>query len=169
MLTEHTLCFMASRLIAMVMPALPGDVVTSARKQVSPNNEIGVSMSMSPEGTSDWRRITAQAAPTNDAVAIMLDDKIYSAPTVRNEISTGMSEISGGFDDREADDLANILKAGKLPAPTRIVEESVVGPTLGEAARKAGLLSLLIGFLSSYRFCNCLLRSRWMVCNYCSC
>jgi len=130
------------------LPALPGDVVTSARKQVSPNQEIGVSMSMSPEGTSDWRRITAQAAPNNDAVAIMLDDKIYSAPTVRNEIANGMSEISGGFDDREADDLANILKAGKLPAPTRIVEESVVGPTLGEAARKAGLLSLLIGFLA---------------------
>lgn len=130
------------------MPALPGDVVTSARKQVSPNNEIGVSMSMSPEGASDWRRITAQAAPNNDAVAIMLDDKIYSAPTVRNEIANGMSEISGGFDDREADDLANILKAGKLPAPTRIVEESVVGPTLGEAARKAGLFSLLVGFIA---------------------
>jgi SecD/SecF fusion protein len=129
-------------------PALPGDVVTSARKQVSPNNEIGVSMSMNPEGANDWRRITAQAARTNDAVAIVLDDKVYSAPTVRNEISTGMSEISGGFDDREAEDLANILKAGKLPAPTRIVEESVVGPTLGEAARKAGLLSLVIGFLA---------------------
>ncbi|MCB9251604.1 MAG: protein translocase subunit SecDF [Flavobacteriales bacterium] len=130
------------------LPALPGDVVTSARKSVNPNGEIGVSMSMSPEGASDWRRITAQAAPTHDAIAIMLDDKIYSAPTVNNEISNGMSEISGGFNDREADDLANILKAGKLPAPTRIVEESVVGPTLGETARKAGILSLILGFLA---------------------
>ena len=130
------------------LPALPGDVVTSARKQVSPNNEIGVSMTMSPEGANDWRRITAQAAPGGDAIAIMLDDKIYSAPTVKNEIANGMSEISGGFDDREAEDLANILKAGKLPAPTRIVEESVVGPTLGEAARKAGIISLVVAFFA---------------------
>ncbi len=130
------------------LPALPGDAVTSARKQVSQNGEIGVSMTMSPEGANDWRRITAQAAPTVDAIAIMLDDKIYSAPTVRSEIANGMSEISGGFDDREAEDLANILKAGKLPAPTRIVEESVVGPTLGESARKAGFLSMIIGFLA---------------------
>ncbi|MCC6720735.1 MAG: protein translocase subunit SecDF [Bacteroidia bacterium] len=127
-------------------PALPGDVVTSARKSVNPGGEIAVSMTMSPEGANDWRRITAQAAPTVDAVAIMLDDKIYSAPTVRSEIANGMSEISGGFDDREADDLANILKAGKLPAPTRIVEESIVGPTLGESARKAGIISLFLGF-----------------------
>ena len=130
------------------LPALPGDAVTSARKQVSQNGEIGVSMTMSPEGANDWRRITAQAAPTVDAIAIMLDDKIYSAPTVRNEIANGMSEISGGFDDREAEDLANILKAGKLPAPTRIVEESVVGPTLGESSRKAGILSLFMGFFA---------------------
>ncbi len=130
------------------LPALPGDAVTSARKQVSQSGEIGVSMTMSPEGANDWRRITAQAAPTVDAIAIMLDDKIYSAPTVRNEIANGMSEISGGFDNREAEDLANILKAGKLPAPTRIVEESVVGPTLGESSRKAGILSLFMGFFA---------------------
>jgi len=130
------------------LPALPGDVVTSARKQVSQDGEIGVSMSMSPEGANDWRRITAQAAPTTDAIAIMLDDKIYSAPTVRNEIANGMSEISGGFDNREAEDLANILKAGKLPAPTRIVEESVVGPTLGESSRSAGIISLFMGFFA---------------------
>jgi len=130
------------------MPALPGDVITSARKQVSPNGEIGVTMSMNPQGTNDWRRITALAAPKVDAIAIMLDDKIYSAPTVRNEIGSGVSEISGGFDDNEAQDLANILKAGKLPAPTRIVEESVVGPTLGESARKAGILSMIIGFIA---------------------
>ncbi len=133
-------------------PALPGDAVTSARKQVSQNGEIGVSMTMSPEGANDWRRITAQAAPTTEAIAIMLDDKIYSAPTVRNEIANGMSEISGGFDDREAEDLANILKAGKLPAPTRIVEESVVGPTLGESSRKAGILSLFMGFFAVIAF-----------------
>ncbi len=133
-------------------PALPGDAVTSARKQVSQSGEIGVSMTMSPEGANDWKRITAQAAPTTDAIAIMLDDKIYSAPTVKNEIANGMSEISGGFDDREAEDLANILKAGKLPAPTRIVEESVVGPTLGESARKAGILSLFMGFIAVILF-----------------
>lgn len=133
-------------------PALPGDVVTSARKSVNPGGEIAVSMTMSPEGANDWRRITAQAAPTVDAVAIMLDDKIYSAPTVRSEIANGMSEISGGFDDREADDLANILKAGKLPAPTRIVEESIVGPTLGESARKAGIISLFLGFFAVVAF-----------------
>lgn len=133
-------------------PALSGDAVTSARKQVSQNGEIGVSMTMSPEGANDWKRITAQAAPTTDAIAIMLDDKIYSAPTVRNEIANGMSEISGGFDDREAEDLANILKAGKLPARTRIVEESVVGPTLGESSRRAGILSLFMGFFAVILF-----------------
>jgi SecD/SecF fusion protein len=133
-------------------PALPGEAVTSARKQVSQSGEIGVSMTMSPEGANDWKRITAQAALKVDAIAIMLDDKIYSAPTVRNEIPNGMSEISGGFDDREAEDLSNILKAGKLPAPTRIVEESVVGPTLGESARRAGILSLFMGFIAVIAF-----------------
>jgi SecD/SecF fusion protein len=128
-------------------PALEGDVVTDARPSLQPNGEIKVSMTMSADGAREWKRITAKASQTKEAVAIVLDDQVYSAPAVQTEIPDGRSEISGGFTQNEAGDLSNILKAGKLPAPARIVEESVVGPTLGKAAIRAGLLSLLIGFL----------------------
>lgn len=133
-------------------PALEGDVVTDARPSLQPNGEIKVSMSMNQDGAREWKRITAKASQTKEAVAIVLDDQVYSAPSVQNEIPDGRSEIAGGFDQNEASDLSNILKAGKLPAPARIVEESVVGPTLGKVAVKAGLISLVVGFLGVIAF-----------------
>ena len=103
---------------------------------------------MNRSGAKEWRIITANAKDNKDPIAIVLDSAVYSAPAVQGEIPNGQSEISGDFTVEDAEDLANILKAGKLPAPTRIVEESVVGPTLGETARKAGIMSLILGFIA---------------------
>lgn len=128
-------------------PLLEGDVISGATTQIDPNGEFKVSMSMNKEGTKAWKVITAKAALKKDAIAIVLDDKVYSAPNVQGEIPNGMSEISGNFSNTDADDLSNILKAGRLDAPTRIVEQSVVGPSLGEAAINSGLTSLALGFL----------------------
>ncbi|MCL4169297.1 UNVERIFIED_CONTAM: hypothetical protein GTU68_064660, partial [Idotea baltica] len=97
------------------------------------------------EGAKTWKRLTRENIGKN--IAIVLDDNVYSAPTVNGEIPGGSSQISGGFSLEEAEDLANILKAGKLPAPARIVEEAIVGPTLGKSSINAGLLSLLVGII----------------------
>lgn len=130
--------------------ALEGDVVTDARPSVDQlgNNEI--SMTMSLDGAQKWRKITATAAAAKPqkAVAIVLDGLVYSAPTVNGEIPNGQSRIMGSFTPEEAKDLSNILKAGKLPAPARIVEEAVVGPTLGKDSIRSGMLSILVGFLA---------------------
>lgn len=130
-------------------PALGGNVVTDARKMISPGGEVSVSMSMNAEGAREWEAITEKASKKSpkEQIAIVLDDFVYSAPTVQNKISGGVSDISGGFTQKEAADLENILKAGKLPAPTRIVEESVVGPSLGDAAISSGITALVVGFL----------------------
>ncbi|MFT6004403.1 MAG: SecD/SecF fusion protein, partial [Bacteroidia bacterium] len=130
-------------------PALSGDVITDARPSRQDNLNLAVSMQMNQEGTSAWKRITAAASSANpkECVAVVLDDQVFSAPTVQSEIPNGSSVITGGFDQAEASDLSNILKAGKLPAPARITGESVVGPTLGAKAISAGLVSLVVGFL----------------------
>lgn len=130
-------------------PALEGDVITDARPSRQDNFTLAVSMQMNQEGTSAWRRITSAAASSNpkEQVAVVLDDKVYSAPTVQGEIPNGSSVITGSFDQAEATDLSNILKAGKLPAPAKIAGETTVGPTLGEKAIRSGLISLVIGFL----------------------
>jgi SecD/SecF fusion protein len=130
-------------------PALEGDVITDARPARQPNGEMKVSMTMNKEGARAWRLITAAASRQNpkESVAIILDNLVYSAPTVQGEIPNGMSEISGDFTQRDADDLSNILKAGKLPAPARITGESTVGPTLGQKSINSGLTSLIVGFL----------------------
>ena len=130
-------------------PALAGDVITDARPTRQQNLELAVSMSMNQEGTNAWKRITTDASSSdpNECVAVVLDGAVYSAPIVNEPIPNGTSLISGGFDVKQAEDLANILKAGKLPAPTRISGESTVGPTLGEKAIRAGLLSLAVGFV----------------------
>ena len=130
-------------------PVLAGDVITDARPSRQINGQLAVSMTMNQEGSREWKRITAAASKLTpkEAVAIVLDNLVYSAPTVQNEIPNGMSEISGGFDQREAEDLSNILKAGKLPAPAKIAGESTVGPSLGAKAIKAGTMSLAVGFL----------------------
>jgi SecD/SecF fusion protein len=86
------------------------------------------------------------------SIAIVLDDLVYSSPNVQNEIPNGRSSINGNFTSEEAGDLANILKAGKLPAPTRIVEEAVVGPSLGKEAINNGLISFVVALLIVFVF-----------------
>ncbi|MFD2784215.1 protein translocase subunit SecDF [Hymenobacter rubripertinctus] len=123
-----------------------GEVVSDARgdfDQLSGRAEV--SMQMNPNGARQWQRLTA--ANIGRQVAIVLDDYVYSAPVVQTEIAGGNSSISGNFTIEEAQDLANVLKAGKLPAPTRIVEEAVVGPSLGREATNQGLYSTLGGLL----------------------
>ena len=127
-------------------PALTGDVVVNARSDFGQNQaQAQVSMSMNSRGAEKWARITKENV--GNQVAIVLDGKVYSFPVVNQEITGGQSQISGQFSIKEAKDLANVLKAGKLPAPARIIQESVVGPSLGEEAISAGLRSFLIAFI----------------------
>ena len=122
---------------------LEGDVVVDARQEFDQGSQPEVSMRMNSKGTNEWKKLTR--ANINRRIAIVLDNNVYSAPVVRNEIANGNSSISGSFTLEEARDLANILKAGKLPAPVRIVEEAVVGPSLGQKSIQQGLRSMLIG------------------------
>ena len=126
---------------------LDGTVITSARKDFDDQMQHAVSMTMNATGTRIWAKWTREAAQTRSRIAIMLDNLVYSAPYVNGEIPNGNSQISGSFTDEEAKDLANILKAGSLPAPTRIVEEAVVGPTLGAESIQNGLISIVVGFI----------------------
>ncbi len=125
-------------------PALDGDVIVDARQNFSQTNAVVVDMSMNSEGARTWKRLTGDNIGRQ--IAIVLDGFVYSAPNVNDEIPTGRSQISGNFEVAEAQDLANILKAGKLPAPARIVEEAVVGPSLGKVAISNGLYSFIIAF-----------------------
>ncbi|TGE27019.1 protein translocase subunit SecDF [Hymenobacter metallicola] len=124
---------------------LGGEVVSDARQDYDQGGRPEVSMQMNPSGAKKWQRLTA--ANIGRQVAIVLDDYVYSAPVVQAEIAGGNSSISGNFSIEEAQDLANVLKAGKLPAPTRIVEEAVVGPSLGQEAINQGLYSSLAGLV----------------------
>jgi SecD/SecF fusion protein len=126
---------------------LTGEVITDARQD---NDEMGrpaVSMNMNAKGTRAWAKWTAEASSKKGRIAIMLDNVVYSAPSVNGEIPNGNSQISGNFTQEEAKDLANVLKAGSLPAPTKIVEEASVGPTLGQESIKNGIISIIVGFL----------------------
>ena len=126
--------------------ALGGGVIVDARQDYDQVGNVEVSLSMNTEGARIWKNLTA--SNIDKQIAIVLDDHVYSFPTVRNEIPNGMSSISGGgMTLEEAQDLANILKAGKLPASARIVEEAVVGPSLGQEAINAGLWSFVIAFI----------------------
>jgi SecD/SecF fusion protein len=120
------------------------NIISDARSQTSQTGEVEVSMEMTPQAASRWAQITG--ANINKHIAIVLDDRVYSAPVVNQKISGGQSQITGNFDIKEADDLANVLKAGKLPAPARIVASDVVGPSLGEESISRGTNSLLMGF-----------------------
>ena len=125
---------------------LDGGVVTDAR--VSYGNTGGspsVSMSMNAEGANVWARMTKDNI--GKQIAIVLDGMVYSYPTVNTEITGGSSEISGNFTLEEAEDLANVLKSGKLPAPATIIQEQVVGPSLGAESINAGLISFVIAFV----------------------
>ncbi|MBD1426653.1 protein translocase subunit SecDF [Sphingobacterium arenae] len=127
---------------------LTGDVVTDARDDFDQNNRPVVSMSMNTEGARQWRKITAQAAQNNNAaIAIVLDGVVYSAPGVNEEIPNGNSSISGNFTIEDTKDLANVLKAGRLPTTAKIVEEAIVGPSLGQAAIDAGVNSSVIALI----------------------
>lgn len=132
-------------------PALAGNVITDARDDFDPqSNSPMVTMYMNSEGAREWRRITATASadPNNkQAVAIVLDGVVYSAPVVQDEISNGISQITGNFTIEDTKDLANVLKAGRLPTTAKIVEEAVVGPSLGQAAIDAGINSSVIGLV----------------------
>ncbi len=126
---------------------LEGDVITNARSQVSQQGkaEYEVSMSMNSDGARKWAQLTK--ANLGRSIAIVLDGFVYSYPTVQSEITGGNSQITGNFTTEEAQDLANVLKSGKLPAPATIVEDTVVGPSLGQEAINAGLISFLIAFI----------------------
>jgi SecD/SecF fusion protein len=128
-------------------PKLTGEVINDARQDLDEYARPAVSMTMNATGTRIWAKMTAEAASKSPRgrIAIVLDNAVYSAPYVNGEIPNGNSQISGNFTVEEAKDLANILKAGSLPAPTKIVEEAIVGPTLGELARDQGLISTALG------------------------
>ncbi|QOI97168.1 MAG: protein translocase subunit SecDF [Flammeovirgaceae bacterium] len=128
-------------------PKLTGEVINDARQDLDEYARPAVSMTMNATGTRIWAKMTAEAASKSPRgrIAIVLDNTVYSAPYVNGEIPNGNSQISGNFTVEEAKDLANILKAGSLPAPTKIVEEAIVGPTLGELARDQGLISTVLG------------------------
>ena len=127
-------------------PALEGDVITNAREETdNTSGEWQVSMSMNAKGTQDWARITKENI--GKQIAIVLDGYVYSYPVVNSEITGGSSSISGNFAQAEAKDLANILKSGKLDAPAIIIEEEIVGPSLGHEAVNSGLLSFIIAFV----------------------
>lgn len=126
--------------------ALGGEVISDARQDYDQNGKVEVTIQMNTEGAKIWRRLTGENIGRQ--VAIVLDGYVYSYPVVNDEIPSGRSSISGGdMDIEEALDLANILKAGKLPAPARIMEEAVVGPSLGREAVNAGLWSFVIAFI----------------------
>ncbi|GAB3527793.1 protein translocase subunit SecDF [Pontibacter brevis] len=123
---------------------LTGEAINDARQDFDQTGRPEISMTMNPTGAKKWARLTGDNVGRQ--IAIVLDDYVYSAPVVQGEITGGSSSISGNFTVEEAQDLANILKAGKMPAPTRIVEEAVVGPSLGQEAINQGLISTLAGF-----------------------
>ncbi|MBU2651797.1 MAG: protein translocase subunit SecDF [Bacteroidetes bacterium] len=124
--------------------ALGGDVIVDARQDYSQTGQVEVTMAMNGEGARVWKRITGENI--GKQVAIVLDGYVYSYPNVNDEIPNGRSSITGIGSIEEAKDLANILKAGKLPAPARIVEEAVVGPSLGREAITSGLWSFVLAF-----------------------
>ncbi len=128
-------------------PLLTGDVINDARLDYDQFARPAVSMQMNAAGARAWAKITAAAASKQPQgrIAIVLDNYVYTAPTVQGEIPNGNSQITGSFELEEAKDLANVLKAGSLPAPTRIVEEAIVGPSLGKMAQNQGLISMACG------------------------
>ena len=124
---------------------LEGDVVTDAKDEFDQHGRPEVSMTMNSEGAREWAALTK--ANVGKAIAIVLDGVVYSAPRVNGEISGGQSSISGNFTIEDTKDLANTLKSGRMPAPAKIVQEEVVGPTLGAQSIEQGLISFAIAFV----------------------
>ncbi len=121
---------------------LQGDAIADAQQSYDELGRPSVTMRMNNQGANIWARMTSDNV--GRSVAVVLDNYVYSYPNVNEEIKNGVTEISGSFTVKEAKDLANILKAGKLPAPARIIQADVVGPSLGKEAVHAGLVSFLI-------------------------
>jgi SecD/SecF fusion protein len=128
---------------------LSGEVIVDAGSALDETGSPSVSMRMNAVGSKTWAKWTAEAAAKtpNGRIAIVLDDKVYSAPGVNGEIPNGNSQITGNFTTEEAKDLANILRAGSLPAPAKIVEEAIIGPTLGKLAQTDGFFSITCGMV----------------------
>ncbi len=124
---------------------LEGNVITTARDGFTQMGQPCVTMQMNSDGARRWAQLTK--ANINRAIAIVLDNSVYSAPRVNGEISGGNSEITGNFTIEETKDLANTLNSGKMPAPTRIVQEEVVGPSLGMESIQQGFVSFIIAFV----------------------
>ena len=125
---------------------LDGSVVTDARERYSERGAAAeVEMTMNGEGTREWGRLTGENI--GKCVAIVLDGYVYSAPRVQTKIDKGTSQITGDFTIQEAKDLANVLKSGKVPAPATIIQDTVVGPSLGQESINAGMLSFAIAFV----------------------
>ena len=125
---------------------LDGSVVVDAVEQYAERGASAeVSMTMNGEGSREWARLTGENI--GKCIAIVLDGYVYSAPVVRTKIDKGISSISGDFSIQEAKDLANVLKSGKVPAPAKIIQDTVVGPSLGQASINAGMLSFVVAFI----------------------
>ncbi|MBL7793192.1 MAG: protein translocase subunit SecDF [Saprospiraceae bacterium] len=134
--------------------ALTGEHVTQAGASPDPNsNEVAVSLKMDNTGSKIWGTVTtAAAADNNREIAIVLDDEVVSSPRVINPITTGDTQITGNFSIQEATDLSNILQIGRLPAETRIIQESLVGPSLGQENINRSLWAIILGFLAVMAF-----------------
>ena len=125
---------------------LEGDVITSSKDDFEPNSgRPCVSMQMNSDGARRWSQITKQNI--GKAVAIVLDDAVYTAPRILSQIDGGNSQITGNFTIEDTKDLANTLNSGKMPAPTRIVQEEVVGPSLGAQSIQQGIMSFIVAFI----------------------
>ena len=125
---------------------LEGDVIVSATDDYDANGRPSVSMTMNTEGARRWAQLTKQNI--NKPIAIALDGYIYSAPNVINEITGGQSQITGQFSQEDTKDLANVLKSGKMPAPAKIVQEDIVGPSLGQKSIQQGITSFVVAFIA---------------------
>ena len=123
---------------------LEGDVITDARENFDEFGKPCVSMSMNTEGARKWAALTE--ANVNNAIAIVLDNYVYSAPNVNGKIEGGNSQITGNFTTNDTKDLSTVLSSGKMPAPTQIVQEDIVGPSLGQESINAGFISFIIAF-----------------------
>ena len=126
-------------------PSMAGDVIADAKDDFDQHHNPIVSMTMTTNGARDWAALTKKNL--KKCVAIVLDDVVYSAPVVQAEITGGQSQISGHFTTDDTRDLANVLKSGKMPAPTKIVQEETVGPSLGAASINAGFTACVVAFV----------------------
>ena len=124
---------------------LEGDVVTDAKDDFDQHGKPSVSMSMNTDGARRWAQLTKQNI--GRSIAIVLDNYVYSAPNVSTEITGGNSIITGNFSPEQSKDLANVLKSGKMPAPAHIVQEDIVGPSLGQESINAGIFSFVVALI----------------------